>query len=205
MAKQQPKILGLQQSLGHHLDLMFISWSCFHSYFLVWETMQAIPRWRKLLLFKNSIVQSTAIASTSNTQLAEFHSTRTSNEKWEKKWNSVSFLLNILFHPFVAWEDESAIGKKRLHLSFLCELKIFPIFLVIILRCPVDFILFLLIFFEFFEWLLLAWVCVRNSVLELNNIVVWIENELLHSRVWKLKAFTWFLTNAHFQWHFRPA
>lgn len=50
--------------------------------------MQAIPRWRNLFLFKNTIFQSTAVASTSNAQLAQFHSTRISNQKWENKWHS---------------------------------------------------------------------------------------------------------------------
>lgn len=50
--------------------------------------MQVIPRWRNILILRNSVIQSTAVASTSRTQLADFHSTRVSLEKWKNKWPS---------------------------------------------------------------------------------------------------------------------
>ncbi|CAI9109074.1 OLC1v1008812C2 [Oldenlandia corymbosa var. corymbosa] len=53
--------------------------------------MQSLPRWRSLLILKNSLlVQSTGIASTSITHLADFHSTRVSHDKWRNKWTSAS-------------------------------------------------------------------------------------------------------------------
>ncbi|XP_027077576.1 uncharacterized protein LOC113777489 isoform X1 [Coffea eugenioides] len=50
--------------------------------------MQVIPRWRSILILRNSVIQSTAIASTSRTQLADFHSTTVSLERWNNKWPS---------------------------------------------------------------------------------------------------------------------
>ncbi|KAM3359894.1 putative protein isoform X1 [Capsicum galapagoense] len=53
--------------------------------------MQVIPKWRNVLILKNTFIQSTRIiASTQlpNTQLASFHSTAIFSEKWKNKWNS---------------------------------------------------------------------------------------------------------------------
>ncbi|KAK9271586.1 hypothetical protein L1049_001947 [Liquidambar formosana] len=43
-----------------------------------------IPRWRNVLILRNSLSQS----SSSTFQFASFHSTPTSCEKWKNKWNS---------------------------------------------------------------------------------------------------------------------
>ncbi|KAJ8447049.1 hypothetical protein Cgig2_033618 [Carnegiea gigantea] len=48
--------------------------------------MQSLPRWRSVLILRNSV-------NFSSTQFAFVHSTPIWNEKWKKKWNSVSSLL----------------------------------------------------------------------------------------------------------------
>ncbi|XP_057501187.1 uncharacterized protein LOC130785128 isoform X1 [Actinidia eriantha] len=50
--------------------------------------MQVVPRWRNLLVFKDSTIQSLTLASSSSTHLASFHSTPFCFEKWKNKWNS---------------------------------------------------------------------------------------------------------------------
>ncbi|KAI3451475.1 hypothetical protein Pfo_008140 [Paulownia fortunei] len=51
--------------------------------------MQVLPRWRNVLILKNSITQSTRIATaaTPPTHLASFHSTNAFFEKWKNKFN----------------------------------------------------------------------------------------------------------------------
>ncbi|XP_058180477.1 uncharacterized protein LOC131298975 isoform X2 [Rhododendron vialii] len=49
-------------------------------------------RWRNVLILKNSVIQSTSVASSpSLTHLASFHSTPISYEKWKSKWNFVNY------------------------------------------------------------------------------------------------------------------
>uniref|UniRef100_M0ZXM7 Heat shock protein binding protein n=1 Tax=Solanum tuberosum TaxID=4113 RepID=M0ZXM7_SOLTU len=53
--------------------------------------MQVIPKWRNVLILKNSLIQSTRIVSSTqspNTHLSSFHSTSICSEKWKNKWNS---------------------------------------------------------------------------------------------------------------------
>uniref|UniRef100_A0A803PJA8 J domain-containing protein n=1 Tax=Cannabis sativa TaxID=3483 RepID=A0A803PJA8_CANSA len=47
----------------------------------------AMPRWRNVLLLKNSLISSSSPSSTI-TYRASFHSTPVSCEKWKNKWNS---------------------------------------------------------------------------------------------------------------------
>lgn len=63
--------------------------------FQIFKKMQVIPKWRNVLILKNSLIQSTRIVSSTqsqNTHLSSFHSTSICFEKWKNKWNSVSFL-----------------------------------------------------------------------------------------------------------------
>ncbi|XP_059641458.1 uncharacterized protein LOC132283518 isoform X4 [Cornus florida] len=49
--------------------------------------MQVLPRWRYVLILKNSFTPSPS-TSTSSTHLASFHSTPITFEKWKSKWKS---------------------------------------------------------------------------------------------------------------------
>lgn len=54
--------------------------------------MQVLPRWRNVSILKNSVIQSTSMASSpSTTHSASFHSTPISSEKWKSKWNFVNY------------------------------------------------------------------------------------------------------------------
>lgn len=53
--------------------------------------MQVIPKWRNVLILKNTFIQSTRIVASTqlpNTHLTSFHSTSICSEKWKNKWNS---------------------------------------------------------------------------------------------------------------------
>ncbi|KAL3527955.1 hypothetical protein ACH5RR_012611 [Cinchona calisaya] len=65
--------------------------------------MQAVLRWRNLLVLRNSVIQSTTIASISKTQLADFHSTRISHEKWKSKRSSAN----------KKWNPDTSSGQQQ--------------------------------------------------------------------------------------------
>ncbi|KAE9466110.1 hypothetical protein C3L33_01958, partial [Rhododendron williamsianum] len=61
-------------------------------------------RWRNVLILKNSVIQSTSVASSpSLTHLASFHSTPISYEKWKSKWNFVNYVR--FFFLFSFWNE----------------------------------------------------------------------------------------------------
>ncbi|KAK9949967.1 hypothetical protein M0R45_005474 [Rubus argutus] len=73
-----------------------------------------IPRWRNVLILKNSLISSTSTA----THFASFHSTPASCEKWKDKWNFSYGIVHAVYpgpvDPGVSFKAMCNLIVKRL-------------------------------------------------------------------------------------------